>query len=210
MHSAMNADEGDPGWADCLEVLTVPDRDKPIPGTVDNVGVTIYVPYPFVCAEMIAQYISNRQNGKETGDHFAEVVIGRIEYEVTGFIVCRYFAGKATANAAAIHDNVVLGVLLQQRIVYKLHISKHFLFATFACAFAKAAVIYHHHIIIIAVEIAGIFGPAFYTAAIAVEIEDEALGRCAKEMQAVDAHAGRYIKKQFVKRHIVFELEIGW
>ena len=60
-------------------------------------------------------------------------------------------------------------VLLHQHAVNKLHIFQHFLLLSFAGAFAKAAVIHQNYVIIIAVEIFCILGPALYTSYIPME-----------------------------------------
>lgn len=96
----------------------------------------------------------------------------------------------------------------EQRIIHKLHIVQHFFFTTFACAFAKATIIHQYYIIIIAVKIAGVFGPAFYTSAISMEIQDKASGLFPEKMKSIYPDAGCYIKKILSERNVIFELEI--
>lgn len=195
MHSSMYAYERDPGRIDGLQVFAVPEGYEPVFGAMYNVGMAVDVSYPFVCTKVVAKHVSDRQDGQEAGNYFAKVVVRRVEYEVTGFVVGGYFAGKAAADAPAIYDNMVLGVIFQEGFVYELHVGQHFFLTAFAGAFTKAPVVDHHHIVIVPVEVAGIFGPALDAAGIAVEVKNKSLGLLAVEVQPVDAYAGRYIKE---------------
>lgn len=210
MHSSMNADEGDLGRVDSLQVLTMANGDEPVFGAMNDISVAIYVAYPFVGTQMIPQYIANWQYGKKAFHYFPEVVVGGVENEVAGLVVRGYFAGEAATNAAAVHDDMVFGVIFGKGLVDKLHISQHFLFAAPARAFAEAAIVDHNHIVIVPVEIPGIFGPSFNTTGIAMKIKNESLGFIAVEMKSVDAYAGGYVEEQFMKGHIEAEFEIGW
>ena len=108
MHSAMNADEGDFGRVDGLQVFAVADGYQPVPGAMDDVGMTVYITNPLIGTQVIAQYIPHRQDGQEAGHYFTEVIVRRIEDEVTGFVVGSDLAGKSAADASAIYDDMVL------------------------------------------------------------------------------------------------------
>lgn len=57
MHSAMNADQGDFGGIDGLQLLTLPDGNKKIPGAMDDIGMAVYITDPFIGTQVIAEYI---------------------------------------------------------------------------------------------------------------------------------------------------------
>ena len=53
MFASMYTDKGDLMWIDFLQGLALPDRDQPVFGAMDNIGMTVYMPYPFIRAKMI-------------------------------------------------------------------------------------------------------------------------------------------------------------
>ena len=70
---------------------------------------------------------------------------------------------------------MVLVILHSKGIVDELHIVQHFFFTSFTGTFTKAAVIYEHHIIFVAGKIFCVFGPALYTAGVAMEIQNKSV-----------------------------------
>ena len=77
-----------------------------------------------------------------------------------------------------------------------------------AGAFAKTAIIYQHHIIIIPVKILCIPCPTFYTPGISMKIEDQAMWLVNGEMKPVYPNTRLYIKKQFFEGSVIFVNEI--
>ncbi len=118
------------------------------------------------------------------------------------------FSGKTATQAAAINDQVVFRISFLQFIINKLHIAQHFFFTPLAGAFSKTPVINQSHIIIIAVKIFSVPGPAFYASCVTMKIEDQSFGIFPVKMQAVDPDTGFYVKKIFFERNVIFELEI--
>jgi len=208
MAAAFYADKGDFIGVDLLQALAVADGDEAIFCAVEDISMAVHMAYPPVGAQLVTQDEFYGKKGEKAFHHFHEIVIGRVENKVTGFVVGRDFSGKAAADAAAVNEDMVLGVLGKQLGVYKLHIVEYIVFAAFARAFTETAVVHQHYIVIIPVKIAGVFGPAFYAAGITVEVKDKSLGLFSIKMKPVDARAGSGIKKQFFKRDIIFKLEV--
>ena len=48
---------------DLLQTYAVPDRDKHISCTVNDIGVAIYITYPLICPQMESQYQPYGKNG---------------------------------------------------------------------------------------------------------------------------------------------------
>lgn len=195
MSSAYNADQRDLAGIDPLQPFAVPDRDKPVPGAMNDVGMTVYMADPFVGAQVITQYIPHRQDGQKAFYHDAKIIIRRIEDEIAWFVFRCNVRCKAAADAASIYDDVVFGVFSDQNIINELHVVQHVFFAAFAGTFAKAPVIYQHYIVTIAVKITRILSPAFYAAGVAMKIKDQSFGIGAVKVESVNAHARRNIKE---------------
>src|SRR5690606_18767179 len=103
--------------------------------------------------------------------------------------------GKPATETPSVHDEMLFPKLCCQCSIHKLHIVQHVFFRALTGAFAKASVIYQHHIIVVAGKIHGIFGPAFYTATIAMKIENPPVWLEYCKTPAIDAHVGFHIKK---------------
>ena len=123
-------------------------------------------------------------------------------------IIAGQFGGKPAPHAPAIYDQVGFGVFFFHFFVDELHVTQHFSFTSFARAFAKTTVVQQHHVIVIAVKVFGVPGPAFDAPGIAVEIKDQPFGLVPEKMQAIDADTRFNVKKIFPERRIVFKLEI--
>jgi len=175
---------------------------------MNNIGVTINIADPFICAQMITQNIPDRQNRQKTFNDPLKIVIRGIQYQVSRSILRSHFCGKPAAKAPAIHDNVVFMVLLRQVVVDNLHVMEHFLFTALTGAFSKTPIIYKHHIIVIPIKILCILCPAFYTSCVAVKIKNKAERFFAIEMKTINPNTWFYIKKQFLERNIILELEV--
>ncbi len=114
---------------------------------------------------------------------------------------------KAAAHAPAIEHQVVFRVFAF-RVSYTNCISfEHGMLASFTGTFTKPPVINQHHIIIIAVKILGVFGPALDTAGVSMKIQDQSGRLLPEKMEAVDANAFFHIKKQFTERRIIAEIQ---
>ncbi len=209
MPASMDADKSDPGRVERLQLFTVPNGYQPVFGAVDDIGMAIHFPDPTIGTEMITEHISYRQDGEKAFYHFQEIVIWRIEDQESGVIIGCDPGSEPATDAPAINDDMLFFVLNDQAVVHELHIGQHFLLTAFPGALAESAVIDHYQVVIVAVEIACIFCPAFDAAGIAVEIEDQSLGSFAEKMQAVDLNARRNIEEQFFEGNIVTELKIG-
>ena len=179
---------------DLLQALTVADGNNVVFGAMEDIGMAVDMTYPPVGAQLVAQDELHGKKGEKAFHHLHKIVIRGVEDEVTGLIVGGYFGRKAAADAAAVHQYMVFGILDKQLAVYILHVTEYIVLAAFARAFAETAVIHQHHIVIVAVKIAGVFGPAFYAAGIAMKIQDQSLRIGAVKVQAIDAHPGRHIK----------------
>jgi hypothetical protein len=208
MPAAMDADQRDLVRVELLQFLAMPDGDQPVAGAVNDIGMAIHLADPFIGMEVITQYPPVRQYRQEAFRHFDKTVIRRIEDQVAWLIVCSYFGGKTAAEAAAINKDIMLRIFFDQLFVHYLHIGQHISLTSFSCTLAKSTVINKHHIVLVTIEIAGIFCPAFDTAGIAMKVKDQSFRICTIEMKAVNAHAGRYIEKQFFKRRFIFILKI--
>jgi hypothetical protein len=206
--TAFDADKGDFVGIDLLKVFAVAQGNQAILCAVDDIGMAVYAAYPFIGAQFVPEYEPDGEKGKKAFHHFGKTIIGGFENEVAGLVVGGDFGGKAAADAAPVDEYIMLRVLGEQLVVDKLHIAHDVMFAAFAGAFAKAAIIDQHHIVIIPVKIAGIFGPSFYAAGIAVEVKDQSFGMFPVKMQAIDANAGADIEKQFFEGNIVFKQEV--
>lgn len=208
MSTTFYADKGNAGGVQSLQVFTVPEGNQPVACTVQDVGMTTHLAYPKVGAQMIPQHPAYGQHGEEAFHYFAETVIRCIEDQETRVVIAGEFGGKAAADTAAIHDHVVFGILFFQRIVNELHVAEHVFFTALAGAFAESAVIYQHHIIIVPVEITGIFGPAFYAAGVAMKIKDKPMRRFTEKVKTVYTYTGFHIKEIFAEWDIIHETEI--
>ncbi len=176
---------------------------------MDDIGMTVHTPNPFVGPQTVHQEEPHWQKGEETFYHPGKVVKWRVEYKVAWLVIARNLAGKPAAQTAAIHQNMVFRVLLQQRFIYKLHICKHLVLASFARAFAESAVVHQYNVIIVPVKIRCILCPAFDAAGVAVEIEDETFGRFSVEMESVDANTGCNVEEQFLEGDIILKPELA-
>src|SRR5215207_6575111 len=122
---------------------------------------------------MIAQHKAYRQDGYKTLDYLTEVIIGGVQDEVTGLVIRSHLGRKSAAEASAVYNQMIFGVLCSQPAVHELHVIQHFLFPSFSSAFTKAAVVHEYHVISIPVKILGIAGPSLDAAGIAMEIKNE-------------------------------------
>ena len=208
MSSAMDADQRYFMWVNFLKSFTMPDRYQPVFGAVDDVGMTIYIPYPLIGAKVKTQHKTYRQYWKKPFHHFCKTIIRCIKDKVAGFIVRGNFSGETAAYASSIRNDMMFRIGLKQRIVNKLHVTQHFFFTAPSGTFPKPPVINQYHVIIVTVKVARIFSPPFYAPAIAVEIKDQAGGLFPVKMQPIDPDTGFNIKKIFFERNIIFELEI--
>lgn len=123
-------------------------------------------------------------------------------------IITGKFCSEAAAQASAINYKVIFRILAGQAGIHELHVIEHFLFTPFSRTFSKAPVINQHHIVIIAVKIAGISGPSFYAPAIPMKIQDQSFWLFAIEMQTIDPNPLLHIKIQFTEGYVKAELEI--
>jgi len=158
---------------------------------------------------MVTQHIVERYKGQKAFHYLAEVVIRGIQYQKTRTVVRSYLGGKATSQAAAIYYQVVFAIFFGQAFIYILHVVEHLFFVALAGAFAKTPVVYQHHIIIVPVKIAGVLGPAFNAAGIAMKIKHQAFRLFAIEMQAVDSYTWVGVEVDLFKRNVILELEVG-
>lgn len=207
MAAAIDADKSDAARVELLQLLAVADRYEEVAGSVDDINGAFYFLDPLVRAQVVAQHKTHGQYRQEAFHHLAEVVVGRIQDKVAGTVVRGHLYGKAASEAASVHDKMVFGILGGQGFVNELHIVQHFLFTPLPGAFTKAAVVHQHHVVIVAVKIAGIFCPALDASRVAVEIEDQSFRLRAVKVQAVDAYAWLHVKVHFAERGIVAELE---
>ena len=90
---------------------------------------------------MKPQHHPNREDRKKPFYDPEKVEIRSIEDKIAGTIVTSQFTGKATAHTTAIYYQVIFGIFFFEFIIYKLHITQHFLFTSFAGAFTKTPVI---------------------------------------------------------------------
>ena len=205
----LNADERDLMRIDGLQLFAVGDGDQPVARAVDDVGMTGYLPDPFMNRQVVTQQPLHWQEGYKAFDHFVKIVVGCIEDQEAGVVVGSDLGCKPAPEAPSVYDDVLLYILHAQRIVYKLQVAQHACFVAFAGAFAKSTVIHQYHIIIVAVKIARILRPAFDAAGVAMKVQDQSLGLLAVKMQSVDPYTLLYLKIQFFERNIVFEFKIS-
>ena len=52
-------------WGYFLQLFTVPDRDQPVLGAMNNIDMAVYFQDPFICAQLISQYKSDGQISEE-------------------------------------------------------------------------------------------------------------------------------------------------
>jgi len=173
----------------------VPDWYQPIPGAMNNIRVAIDATNPLVSSQMIAQDIADRQNGKEAFYHLLEIVIGRIQDQVTRFIFRCDLRCKTAAHASAIDNDVVFAILFHQRFVNELHIAEHLFFAPLTRAFSKTTIVDEHDIIVVAVEITGIPCPTFYAPGVPMKVKDKTEWLLPVKMKPINANAWAHIKK---------------
>lgn len=208
MATAVNTDQGDLAGIDLLQGFTVTDRDQPVAGTMDDIGMAVYAGDPFVGSQVITEHHPYGQDRQKTFHHSPETVIGGVQDQVTGLVIAGQFGGETTSHAPAIHDEMVLRVLIPEAVIYKLHIPQHFLFAPLAGTLSETPVIHEHHIIVITVKIPCVTGPALDAAGIAVKIQDQAFGILPVKMKGIDADPGFDIKKILPEGGVIPELEI--
>jgi len=178
-----------------LQLYAVPDGNQPVFCTVKYIRVAGYMLNPFVGSQLVAQNIPYRKKRKKPGHHFPEIIIGRVEDKVTGTIIRSYLRSKPTANASAVHDDMVFGAMVCQRFVNELHVIQHFFFASFACTLAESAIVDQHHIVVVTVEIPGVFCPALDASRISMKIKNQSGGVRPVKMQPIDPYPRLYIKK---------------
>lgn len=206
--AALYADEGDHAWIECLQFFAVADGDEPVAGAVQDIGMTVYMLYPFIGTQVITQHVFYGEDRQKTFDGFFKTEIRCIQNQVAGFVIAGELTGKAAAQASSVHDQVVFRETGEQVVVYKLHVVQHCFFIALAGAFAKTPVIHQHHIIIIPVKIFGITGPALDAAGIAVKVKDETFGIFPEKMKAVDPDPRFNIKKVLPEGYIIFENKV--
>lgn len=209
MSAALNTDQGDLMGIQALQSFAVVDGNEPVACAMQDIGMAVHFLDPFIGAQVKPQYIFYGKNGQEAFHHFSETVIRSIQYQVAGCIVRCQFGCKATAHAAAINEDVVLGESFAKRFVHVLHIVQHILLRTLAGTLAKAAIVNQYHVIIITIEITRIFRPSFDAAGIAMQVKDQSFGCFTIKVQAIDAYTGFWLKEQFFEGNIVFEPEIA-
>src|SRR5690606_9151078 len=73
---------------------------------------------------------------------------------------------------------------------------------------AKTPVIDQHYIVVVTIEIPGIFCPPLNTAGVTVKIQDKPRGIFPVKVQAVDTDTWLDVEKVFPERYIIFKLEI--
>jgi hypothetical protein len=208
MLAAMDADEGNFTGVDLLQRFAVTYRNKPVFSAMKDIGVASYFGDPFIRSQLKTQNNANGKNRKKPFQDPGKIKVRGVEDQIAGVVIGSQFGSKSTAQAAAINDQVVFGIPLFQLIINELHITQHFFFASFAGAFSKSPVIYQPHIIIIAIKIFGIPGPAFDTPGVSMKVENKPFWIFPVKMKTVDPDTGLNIKKIFFERDIILELEI--
>lgn len=206
--AAFDTDEGDHFGVDLLQGDGMLDGDQPVARAMDDISMAFHILHPSVRFQLVAKHEAEGEDGQELLDGAGEIIVWRIQDEVARGVLGGEFGGEAAAQASAIDDDLGFRIIFLQGIIHVLHITQHGIFAALAGAFPKPPVVYQHHIIIIPVEIPGIFGPALDAAGVAMEIEDHPMRIIAVEMEAVDADARLYVKEQFAKGDIIHVLEI--
>lgn len=207
--TAVDSDQRDHIRIDGLQFLAVADGNEPVAGAMNDISMAFHFPDPEIGAQVVLQYKAHRKDGKKAVHYLFEAVIRAVEDQVAGMVIRSDLRGKSAADTASIEDQVILGALFFEPVVYELHIGQHLFFTSFAGAFSEATVIHHHYIIIVPVEIACVPGPTLDAAGIAVEVEDDAFGVFPVKMEAIDPYAGLDIEEELFEGNIVFELEIG-
>ncbi len=205
-----NAYQGDFVRIELLQPLAVPDRNEPVARAMNNVGMAVYFPDPFVRAQVIPQHEAHRKDREEALHDFHEIIVGGVEDKVTRPVVCRKFGSKPAPDAASIYDQVMFVIGFAEPVVNELHIGHHLPFASLAGTLAKSAVINEDHVIVMPVKIAGIFSPTLYAPGVAVKVKDQAGRGRPMKMQPVDPYAGFDIKEIFAEGNVVGEFEIGF
>ena len=79
MAAAVYPDQGDLMRVKFLQPFAVPDRDQPIARAMNDVGMAIYFPDPFICAQVIPQYEFYGEDGKKNLEQVMVKKIGRME-----------------------------------------------------------------------------------------------------------------------------------
>ena len=141
MPAPMYPNQRNPIRIDALESLTMFDGDQPIAGAMYDIGMALHERYPPIRAQVISQHVAYRQDGEETLHNFQEAIVWCIENQVAGIIIGGEFGGEATADTAAVDNEMTLRVGLEQGIIHELHIAQHLLLATLAGTFAESTVI---------------------------------------------------------------------
>jgi hypothetical protein len=208
MASPGDTDQGDFSGIDFLQFLAVADGNQPVAGAVKDIGVAIHMADPFIGAQLVAEHIFDGQKRQETFHCPGKIIVRCIQDQVAGLVVRSDLGGKAAAQAPAIDQDMVFGVLGFEGIIHKLHVVEHVLFPPFSGAFSKAAVIHQDHIITVTGKVQRIAGPAFDAAGVSMEIKDQALGVVPEKMQAIDPYPRGNIEKQFPERAVIFEFKI--
>ena len=62
MTAPMNAYQSDLTGIYCLQLFTVLNRNEPVFGAVDNVGMTFNLADPFICAQVKTEYYPHRKD----------------------------------------------------------------------------------------------------------------------------------------------------
>ena len=186
----------------------MPDWYQPVPGAMNNICVAIDATNPLISSQMISQNITDRQNWKETFHHPREIIIRRIQDQVTRFVFRCDFRCKTAAHTSAINNNVVFAILFQQRFVDELHIAEHLFFASLSRAFSKATIIDEHYIIVVAVEVTGIPCPTFYAPRVSMKVKDKTEWVLPVKVKTINTNTWLYIKKQFFERNIILEEKV--
>jgi hypothetical protein len=157
---------------------------------------------------MKSQYNSHGENGEKAFNNTKEIEIRGIQNKISRVIVASKFCREAASEASAVNDHVSLTVLGRKLLIDELHISEHFLFATFAGALSKASVIKQHYVVIVPVKVFSISRPPFYTSAVSVEVQYQTFWLIAIKMKAINPNARFNIEEILPERNIIFESEI--
>lgn len=65
MAPALDADQRYLVGVDLLQAFAMLDRNQHVPGSVNNIGMAVHIPDPFVRTQVIAQHITYRQYRQE-------------------------------------------------------------------------------------------------------------------------------------------------
>lgn len=111
MTPALNEYKGYHTWIYGSEFFTLGNGNKPIPASVNDIGMAFYLSDPPVCTQVITKQESHRQNGQKSADSRYKAEKRSIQDKISGVIITGDLCRESATEASSVNNQAILTIL---------------------------------------------------------------------------------------------------